>query len=128
MTAPDPEHWLALDEEERNDLVVAYHRDAGIRFPREQLHATIHVVVESQIADAELPVGAVAERLMTEGLNRHEAIHAIGSVLVGYMSDLVRRTPSSDPGTDATPAEDPNVAYFAELESLTAKAWRQSGD
>src|SRR4051812_25874419 len=53
---PDPEQWLALDEQERIDLVIAYHRRAGIRFPREQAHAIFHAIVESQIADAELPV------------------------------------------------------------------------
>ncbi|MGY4511289.1 hypothetical protein [Bradyrhizobium sp. USDA 3650] len=47
------------------------------------MHAVIHAVVESQIADRELPVRAAAQRLMSEGLDRHEAIHAIRSVLVG---------------------------------------------
>ncbi len=55
-TAPHPEQWLALGEEERIDLVLGYHRRARIRLPRQQLHAVFHVVVENQIADAELPV------------------------------------------------------------------------
>lgn len=36
---PDPDQWLALDEEERIDLVMAYHRRAGTRFPRQKVHA-----------------------------------------------------------------------------------------
>ena len=86
FTAPDPQAWLALDEQERIDLVVAYHRRAGIRFPREQAHAAIHVVVENQIADAKLPVRRIAQRLISEGLDRHEAVHAIGSVPVASCS------------------------------------------
>ena len=57
-------------------------------------------------------------RLMGEGLDRHDAIHAIGAVLIGHMSDLMK----------AGRAEgDPNLPYFAELERLTAEQWRRSG-
>jgi hypothetical protein len=93
---PDPDQWLALDEQEQIDLVVAYHRRAGIRFPREQAHAIFHAIVERQIADTELPVRGTAERLMSEGLDRHEAIHAIGSVLAAHMHDLAA-TPTRGP-------------------------------
>jgi hypothetical protein len=127
FTEPDPEQWLALDEQERIDLVVEYHRRAGIRFPREQAHAVFHVVVESQIADAELPVRRIAQRLMSEGLDRHEAIHAIGSVLAGCINDLMRETRSDSHSAEANSNRDPNEAYFAELEALTAEEWRRSG-
>jgi hypothetical protein len=50
LTEPHPREWLAMDEQERIDLVTAYHRPARIRLPRAHLHATIHVVVENQIA------------------------------------------------------------------------------
>ncbi|MGX9424040.1 MULTISPECIES: SEC-C metal-binding domain-containing protein [Bradyrhizobium] len=36
FTEPPAEQWLALDEQERIDLVLEYHRRAGIRLPREQ--------------------------------------------------------------------------------------------
>ncbi|WP_376708215.1 SEC-C metal-binding domain-containing protein [Bradyrhizobium cenepequi] len=122
FTEPPPEQWLALDEQERIDLVLEYHRRAGIRLPREQVHAVVHVVVESQIADAELPVRRTAQRLMSEGLDRHEAVHAIGSVLAGHLNDLMREIKSGDPKSD----RDPNEKYFAELEALTAEEWRRS--
>ena len=51
---------------------------------------------------------------MDEGLDRHEAIHAIGSVLVEFMTDLMKAPKSGG---------DPNVAYFAALERLTAANW-----
>ena len=125
FTEPDPQQWLATDEQQRIDLVVAYHRRAGIRFPREQLHAIIHVVVEKQIADPELPVRRIAQRLMSEGLDRHEAIHAIGSVLAVHLNNLMREV-----GAGGNPAEsksDPHKVYFDELEALTAEEWRRSG-
>ncbi|WP_051380503.1 hypothetical protein [Bradyrhizobium sp. WSM1743] len=71
---------------------MAYHRRAGIRLPRDKAHAIFHVIVENQIADPELPVRSTAQRLMSEGLDRHEAIHAIGLVLAGHMNELVRKT------------------------------------
>jgi hypothetical protein len=124
-TEPDPQKWLALDEQERIDTVVAYHRRAGIRLPREQLHAIMHVVVEKQIADPELPVRRIAQRLMSEGLDRHEAIHAIGSVLAGHLNKLMREVDSG--GNPAKSGADPHKVYFDELEALTAEEWLRSG-
>ena len=111
----------------RIDLVMDYHQRAGIRFPRPKVHAIFHAVVESQIADPELPVRSTVERLMDEGLDRHEAIHAVGSVLAGHMHDLMRKFEAggTKPGTAA--AEDPNVASFEELKVLTAEQWLRSG-
>jgi hypothetical protein len=48
--APDPEEWLALDEQERIGLVRDYHRAAGIRLPNATMHATLQAIVETQIA------------------------------------------------------------------------------
>jgi hypothetical protein len=119
--APDPKEWTALDEQERIRVVEQYHRRAGIRLPNQTVHAVIHAVIENQIAlGDELPVRRTLERLMSEGLDRHDAIHAIGSVLAGHMSDLLSR-----PKTASN--EDPNDAYYAALERLTAEEWLQSG-
>ena len=124
---PDPDQWLALDEQERIDAVADYHRRAGIHVARAELHATFHAIVESQIADAVLPVRSTVERLMAEGLDRHEAIHAVGSVLAGHMNDLMTRFKAGDATSKTRSSEDPNVAYFAQLEALTAEQWLQSG-
>jgi len=78
LEAPEPEEWLAIDEAERIDLVKDYHRRARVRLPNEKLHAVFHVVVENQITlGNEIPVQSTVQRLMAEGLDRHEAIHAI---------------------------------------------------
>ncbi len=114
--APDPKTWLALDEEERIVLVLQYHRRARVRVPNSRLHATIHVIVENQVAlGDEIPVRRTLERLRAEGLDRHDAVHAIGSVTAKHIYDLLKEGP---------PAGDPNEPYWAELENLTAEGWR----
>ena len=119
--APTPEEWLALDEHERIQLVEQYHRRARIRLPNAKVHAVMHAVIENQIALAdEIPVRRTLQRLMFEGLDRHDALHAIGSVLAMHMHDLVSRPKAA---SDANP----NDAYYAALERLTAEDWLQSG-
>ena len=115
--APDPEAWLALDEAERTELVLQYHRRARVKLPNARLHATIHVVVENQVAlGDEIPVRRTLERLRAEGLDRHDAVHAAGSVLAKRIYDLLK---------EGVPGGDPNEPYWAELESLTAEGWRR---
>jgi hypothetical protein len=117
LEAPDPEEWLALDEQERIDLVLNYHRKARIRLPNAKVHAIVHAMVETQIAlEDETPARRTARRLMDEGLDRHEAIHAIGWVLIEFMSDLMGEPESS---------AEPNAPYFASLERLTVEDWRR---
>ena len=118
LVSPDPEEWLALGEQERIDLARDYHRKAHIRLPNAKVHATVHAIVETQIAlGDETPARRTTQRLMDAGLDRHEAIHAIGWVLIQFMSDLME-TAQLD--------TDPNAPYFAALERLTAEDWRQS--
>lgn len=115
---PDPTEWLALDEGDRIALVAEYHRVSGISVPNLQLHAAFHVTVETQIAmGEELPVQRTLWRLVGEGLERHDAIHAIGSALAETMHEMFRKEEKKD--------EDPNPTYFAALDRLTAKRWRR---
>ena len=121
LRAPDPKEWSAMDEQERMRLVEQFHRRAGIRLPNAKVHAVIHAVVETQIAlGDEIPVRRTLERLMSEGLDRHDAIHAIGWVFTLQISDLVSRP-------DIVSTTDPNESYYAALERLTAEDWLQSG-
>src|SRR6516165_6447052 len=101
LVSPDPEEWLALGEQERIDLARDYHRKARIRLPNAKVHATVHAIVETQIAlGDETPARRTAQRLMDAGLDRHEAIHAIGWVLIQFMSDQME-TPNSLRGCHA---------------------------
>lgn len=118
-TTPDPEHWLAIDEGERIYLVEAYHREARIKLPRKArtLHASIHVVVENQLALNDEPVVRALARLLKDGLSRHDAVHAIGSLVTEQIYDLLHQKD--------TP-ETSRARYYASIERLTAKTWRDS--
>ena len=109
--------WLALDESERTRLVVRYHRRQRIRLPNETVHALIHVIVENQVALGNaFPVKGVLFRLMSEGLNRHEAIHAIGSVLSETFFPAM---------SEENVNGDPNADYVEKLKVLSAESWRK---
>jgi hypothetical protein len=116
LVTPDGEEWLDLDEGERVELVSEYHRNIGEELPefeRNLLHAAMHVAVENQLALAVLPVCQALERVLRGGLDRHDAIHAIASVLAGQMHDAM-----------ASGAGDINERYAEALHQLTAKTWR----
>lgn len=120
LKAPDPAEWLALDEGERLRLIQAYHRRARVRLPNARVHAAMHAIVENQIAIGdEIPVRRTVQRLMAEGLDRHEAVHAVATVLSGIMFDITRQPQS-------VADLDPNESYYAALEQVTAESWRQS--
>jgi uncharacterized protein len=120
LKAPDPQEWLSLDEQERLDLVEEYHRRARVELPNATGHAIAHVIVENQIAlGDELAVERTLNRLVAEGLDRHDAVHAIGLVLVGLLNDTLR---------DAKSDKFSNEKYAAALDLLTAETWRQSAD
>jgi hypothetical protein len=117
LEAPDPEWWLALDEDERNILVAEYHRRARSTLPNVRAHAIFHAVVETQVAMGDdLPVAATLARLQSEGLDRHEAIHAIGSVLAGQFHGAMSGARSGDL----------NAAYVSALLKLSAESWRHA--
>jgi hypothetical protein len=118
--APDSREWLALDEGERLLLVEEYHRDARISMPRRarRLHATIHTIVENQLVlEDQTVVRATLQRLMKAGLTRHDAIHAVGSVLSEHIYDLLHM--------ESLPAEG-HAPYYAALQQLTVEKWRGS--
>lgn len=111
--APDPARWMAEDEQQLMSIIERYHRRQGIEFERPQAHAAIHLVVEKQVAMGdELPVAEAVQRLMGEGLSRHEAIHAVGSVLASFLTETMR--------SDADPD---NEAYNREVRALTKERW-----
>jgi hypothetical protein len=116
--AVDPEDWLAADESERIESVQRYHRRKRIRLPndRAHAHALMHVIVENQVAlGKEFPAESVLARLMREGLDRHEAVHAIAWVLARHFYRALKGGAS---------ASDLNAEYVAGIQRLTAEAWR----
>lgn len=119
--APITEEWLALDESERILLAEGYHRDARIDLPKtaRRLHASIHVVVENQLALNDEPVVRALARLMKEGLSRHDAVHAIGTAVAEEIYDLLKVHDAPDTA---------RTRYYAAIERLTAATWHECSD
>lgn len=116
---PDPEAWLALSEDVRLALILAWHDandDLGTTNPR--VHAAIHMVIENQIAEQQPPlVAAKLRQLMVQGLDRHDAIHAIASILAKRMKADMKRSDTSVFSV---------ALYEAGLHRLNARSWRRS--
>jgi hypothetical protein len=114
--APDPDEWLASDEAERIAAIEAHHRRAKIRSGNARAHAAIDSAVETQLAE-EMPVAVRAfERLLTEGLGRPDAIHAIGSAVAGEIFAILKEKRPFDV-----------LSYGRSLERLSAATWRCKG-
>lgn len=119
LKAPDAKEWLALDEDERMQLVLDYHVRAGVELPNARVHATMHAIVENQVAlGDETPVRRKVQQLMMQGLNRHDAIHAVASVLINHLYDAAQ---------GKAPAGDSNQRYYSALKRLNARKWLRSG-
>lgn len=117
---PDAEAWLAADQDERAVLVMDYHCEAGIKLERNAVHAAMHTIIETQIATGGemLPVRVKIRQLMAQGLDRHDALHAVGGVMLEQMQRMVR--------TGREWSEDSD-RYFNALRRLTARKWLRSG-
>ncbi len=118
--APNPRQWLELDEQDRIRLVERHHRAAGIKLPSVKAHAAFHAIVENQIAQGLEPVVRAMQRLKAEGLSRHDALHAIGSVAANYFYEAMNSNEDEEEFGATVEAR-----YNAEVERLTAKEWRR---
>lgn len=116
--APEPESWLELDEQERIALIETYHRVARIKLPNVTAHAALHAIVENQIALNLEPVVRAMDRLGKEGLMRHDAVHAIGSVVAEHLFDILKTDQNDDAATS-------QARYYTAVERLTAASWRR---
>ena len=115
--APEPEEWLELDEQERIALVERFHRKVHEPAQSLKAHAIVHATVETQLALNDPPSAREAlTRLMGEGLDRHEAIHAIAWILAEYLFEALRGS--------AGAKDTSNDAYAQALSRLTATSWR----
>lgn len=120
LRALKPNEWLALDEDERIECVARFHKTARLPMPNYTVHAAFHAVVESQAAmGAETPLAEVIARLMSEGLDRREAMHAVGAVFAKFYFNVAKGQTGAD-------VESLRKAYFDEVRSLTAALWRDA--
>jgi hypothetical protein len=113
---PDAPEWLALDEAKRIVLIEHYHQNAGTELPNETLHATFHAIVENQVAmgGEMLPVRVKIRQLTAQGLTRHDAVHAVDSVLATHLHRIAREG-------------DANVRYLSALRRQSARKWLRFG-
>lgn len=115
--APVPALWMSLDERARIRLAEEFHQGAGIIVRNIKLHAAFHAVVENQIAEGMTSIVRAMARLQTQGLSRHDCVHAIGWVLSQHFHDLL----------DAKESDSPSVVqsrYNDAVERLDAVTWR----
>jgi hypothetical protein len=59
LKSPDAEEWLTLDEQERIALVQRHHKKARIAMPNTIVHASMHAVVENQLAEGMPAVNSI---------------------------------------------------------------------
>lgn len=116
---PDPAEWLRLDEQERIRLIEEHHREQRIELPNLKLHAVFHAIVENQIAEQLESSLRGLTRLTAEGLSRHDALHAMGSVVAEHLYETMR-------SKDEDSAASAQARYNAAVERLTAKEWLRS--
>jgi len=117
MVGPDPDEWLECDESERIEAIYRYHKRRKLKAGNLQLHATIHAVVEAQLAERLESVMSALSRLMEQGLDRHDAIHAIGSVSAEQIYGVLSRLEPFD-----------LQVYDEALASLSAANWHAQWD
>ena len=119
-SAPDARQWLALSELERIRLAQNYHVSARVKVPSMKAHAAIHAAVENQVASGYGPSKKAMARLVSEGLSRHEAVHAIGSVVAQFIYELNKgQTPEQQASFQARMGE--------AINQLHAQEWLSSG-
>jgi hypothetical protein len=109
----DAAEWLALDEGEKQLVVERYHKRTRVRLPSSHVHAIIHAAIESQVAEGHVAARRALERMLAEGLSRHDAVHAVGSVLVKHLFGIMKHGQRFD-----------DEAYASDLDALTAEQWR----
>lgn len=116
QVAPDPAAWRAAEERARLRAIEDYHHHAALKMPNVRMHAVIHNVVENQLAEGLPETVATLQRLGQAGLSRHDALHAIGSVVAGQIHGMLAGA-AVDEGD-----------YARQLLALDPAAWRGSAE
>ncbi|MGE0225153.1 MAG: hypothetical protein AB7F35_18885 [Acetobacteraceae bacterium] len=110
---PEELAWLETDEQERIRIVKAYHHGIG-EMSEENVHSTLHVIVENQFIMGErMPVREKVRQLMAQGLSRHDSLHAIAICLVKHLDRLSRSSVEGDQ----------EERYFADVRRMSARKY-----
>jgi hypothetical protein len=89
-----------------------------VELPNVEAHSLAHMIVENQLALNTQEFQEALRRLRIEGLSRHDAMHAIASVLLERLHHLMKQ------GSSARPTFDEEYAKSRRYQ--TAERWLQS--
>ena len=112
------EEWLTLDDSQKVKIVSDFHESIKEEFSDDgafAMHSHMHVIVENQIAGNVELVPETVDKLMRQGLSRHEAIHAVSAILAEDIFDMLQ----------GKVEEFSLKKYRRKLEKITAKKWRK---
>ena len=99
--------------------MLEQHEGDGLAPSQAKLHAVTHVVVENILAEGTVDgASAKLRELVADGLDRHEAIHAIGTAVTEIIFETLRST------DDATTPEQSQQLLAQRLAEVTASSWR----
>jgi hypothetical protein len=92
LIEPNRDEWLESSEYDRIDAVSEFHENSEEDFEGEALsiHSSVHIIVENQLAMGVELIPETIAKLTRQGLDRHEAIHAIGAIISEDIFDIVR--------------------------------------
>jgi len=99
------------------DIVRDFHEASGEEFPEDalEMHTIFHVTVENQLAEKVELLPETIAKLTRQGLDRHEAIHAIAAIISEDIFDLWK----------GNKTEFSTKQYRRKLEKITAKRWKK---
>ena len=122
--SPDSEEWLAQADSARFKLVRRAHRLLNKKKINIDVHAVLHVIVENQIALGDpLETGAAVERMISEGLDRHDALHAAALIVARHLPEDENLTADRmDDALNQALASDMAALNRAVYEQLVAEA------
>ena len=115
---PNPTEWLRLPEQERVRVVATFHMVHRLKSGSAKAHAALHAIVENQAATGFGPTVRALARLQSQGLTRHEAVHAVGTVVSRFMFAAMN-TPSQ------TDSQSLHSSINESIEALDAASWRK---
>ena len=119
LIEPNKDEWLESSEYDRIDAVREFHENSNDdEFEEDDalsIHCTLHVIVENQLAMSVELIPETIAKLTRQGLDRHEAIHAIGAIICEDIFYIVQGKK-----TEFSPKQ-----YRKRLGKITAKRWRK---
>ena len=108
--------WLDLSEDERVALVLQHHESDETSDDHLRMHAIVHSGIETQLAEGNPSTRAALERMLEAGLDRHEAVHAVGGVLASHIYHTLEGNPFDC------------KKYHRDLDGLSADTWKRTSE